>query len=443
MSVSPVCRAIPCLDLQVRSLDGTEVQHFTETKQKFPTEIHQVQLDFTPLNQAYGNCATYLDQAIRKIIIPIIWSLIETEKSQKYQIKFGKYSRSFTIQARFVGKEIQVLLSDFLKRGSKNICKVFHLAGPRLENQPPGNIFIYEKYLDLKEKRAKIEKLERTIKEFVAANKPKEEMLALQKTKQEAQDAYGEIVGKLIKETEISHRVPDAVKSWIVTHIKDPSSPKALIMEFVDSSSFLLFDFPIIDQRLDPINLKQKVLLAIRLCQDLAQMHKAGYVSMDLKVSHLLLKKDIQGELCLKLIDFGLCAKTGTFTNAIRSDYAFLPEIPFVDPDSFGELTPHIATPAMDAFVLGFVIGRLVYGTDALLQYKIRRLYHKQTLWESLKNLMWKPRLFEELRDLVQKELGTYLPIDEVLCHLWDQDPVTRWTPEQAAEALQKFSTET
>ena len=103
-------------------------------------------------------------------------------------------------------------------------------------------------------------------------------------------------------------------------------------------------------------------------------------------------------------------------------------------PELYDDAT--IASPSMDTWSLGLICTELFYGLSA-----------NRFLWDKdahsaahdffnrdryAKNKALWGRLGEEIKGTLRQ----YPPIDEIISHLLDMNPVTRWTAQKAAEAF-------
>ncbi len=355
--------------------------------------------------------------------------LIVTGLSQKACINLSS-KRPCIIKARYVGGDIRIETSHPLGAGgSKQVYQIKHLAGPALSHQP-GPVYAYAK---VTQRKALKIKLAMVTEEINRASYDGRGILSLLQQKETLSAQLETLQREIVREAEISFEVPSAVRMWVVHSEKSEEQVKGVLMELCDGGQlrdfFIRQKFPLSNS-----DFTQALLLGQRLCVAVGQMHEARICHLDLKAENILLKR--QGEdLIPKIIDFGLARKSG---DALAGHHG-LPW--YMPPEQQHSAQPLAASPSMDAWALGIHLLTLFYGWRQLLAF--RKLccppYVMVPRGKGVSFYPWRPNeeSSRRMRDAMHRAFGArHADVDEVIWHLMDPHPETRWTAQQAADRL-------
>jgi serine/threonine protein kinase len=398
--------------------------------QEFYIQKIERDIDFNLVKMAFQKNAATIESFIKENLKKMISSLIISTATQKKSLFEEKHICD--LKVRFFHGEVQVLVKSWLGRGGfKNIETVAQLAGPFLPHQP-GPIYAYGKVEERKKLRQELKCIEQQISSAVESNSTLTKISELRQKKTKLQAKIEYIQHSLLEESSISKEFShsDVIQMWTVTNQKDPTGIKGVMMKLCDRGD--LFDF--VNNSffpLSPAEVQRNIGLAARIAQALADMHAQGRgrCHLDLKSGNILLTTDENGKIVPKLTDFGLTKYTGTFLKHVCGTPAY------IAPELYD--SPKNAHPSMDTWSLGIVCTELFYGLTA-----------NRFLWDKEANSVARDffnhdrhsknkALWERLGDEIKENLYRYPAIDEVIRHLLDINPITRWTAQKAAEAFQ------
>lgn len=435
LPIQPLERQETALDLtSVQTPQNPEIQATAEAtareieQQKNPIKL--LQLDLMPILDGFKPYSENIIKVLATNILPMISELMQTKKRQTMTFIFPGDQKIFKFKVRFVGNEFQVLFGQGLGMwNSKFVYKMALLAGPRLPNQPPGKIFTYGKIQDLVRTSSQCRHIQERIEQARSSHCPQEEICELESMLQSTVAEYEAVNKRLAEEAKLTQIVPDAVKMWTVPKYKDPSHVKGVIMEYVNDVLDESF-FPSDPPKLDAESFKRNIDIALALCQAVDRMHKVGVAHLNLNLMGILGENN-QGSIAIKLVNFYNAAQKVTPSEGgCGRDYQKLSDRSFLKCDTFQDCT------AQDMSQVGYVLTSLFYGTlkKCFVENDLKRLKYDSDPCT--------PPSFEAIKNAVKPNLGTYPKIDELLYHLFDQNPSSRFTAEQAALRLQKIPTE-
>jgi len=176
------------------------------------------------------------------------------------------------------------------------------------------------------------------------------------------------------------------------------------------------------------IQYKQTLLLAHQVASAMANVHKHKTVHLDFKPAQILLKSH-DGGLLAKISDFGL-------SKPLNSDFVGFRGTPeYCAPEMFAT-THQTATPALDNFALGLTLLELFHGDQANL---LKGSLESRVIRADVVGCQ-NPTNHQAWLNLSKQIINNLNPrkgINQVIQHLLDVNPATRWTAQQAADALQ------
>lgn len=114
---------------------------------------------------------------------------------------------------------------------------------------------------------------------------------------------HADLCRRLRREAEVSRRVRHPGLVSVVDEGLLPDGSPFIIMERIRGEGLHRFM-----RRYGPLSGDEIVALSLRTLDILHSVHAAGYVHRDVKPEHLLLDRDLRGDLRLRLLDFGVCA---------------------------------------------------------------------------------------------------------------------------------------
>ncbi len=355
--------------------------------------------------------------------------LVLSGKTQKRSLIVGT-EHVCDLKVRFFHGDVQVLVtSDLGKGGFKTVAKVTQLSGPSLPHQP-GAIYAYAKISKRKQLREQLNNLELELSDAIESNAPLSHLSELRSKKTTLRAKIDAVQDDLLEEASISKQFPQSniAQMWVVTSQKDPSDIKGIMMELCDKGD--LWDFiHALSFPLSPTEVQRNIGLAASIAKALADMHAEGKerCHLDVKSGNILLSER-SGTLVPKLTDFGLSKQTGSLLRHPRGTPAYMA------PELYN--APQTALPSMDTWSLGVVCTELFYGQaankflwDKDVSAAVRDFFNSKQY--SANKLLWE-RVGQEIKESLTK----YPAIDEIIHHLLDLNPLTRWTAEKAAAAF-------
>jgi serine/threonine protein kinase len=396
--------------------------------QEFYVQKIERDIDFSLLHKAFKEKADTIANFVKENLKQMIVSLIESHTTQKRNLFEDKHVCD--LKVRFFKGEIQVLVKSGIgKGGFKTVEKVTQLAGPYLPHQP-GPIYVYAKVEERKALRQQLKNLEQEIAEAKVSKGTPGRASELQHKKTKLQAKIEHLQEDLLEEAAISKQFPssDVIQMWVVTNQKDPSCIKGVMMELCEDGD--LWDFvDHLTYPLSPPEIRKAIVLATHIAKALADMHTKGKgrCHLDVKSGNILLTAR-NGRIVPKLTDFGLSQYTGATLKHPCGTPAY------IAPELYG--SAQNAQPTMDTWSFGIVCIELFYGLSANL-----------FLWDKEANSAAKdffnrdryPKnkaLWERLGEKMKENLGQYPAIDDIIRHLLDVNPLTRWTAQEAAVAF-------
>jgi serine/threonine protein kinase len=404
----------------------------SQKNQEFQIQKIEKELNFSLLKKGSSKNAEKIEKFVRENFSIMVGTLISTGETQKKTLLDDK--KICELKVRFYHGEVQVLVKSDLGSGAfKSVEKVVQLAGPHLPHQP-GPIYAYAKIEERKKLRSELKGIDQQISEALISEATMSQVTELKQKRTELQERIERVQKKLLEEVAISKDFPDSdiVQMWAVTNQKDPTGIKGVMMELCDKGE--LWDYiSALPYPLSESDIRQNITFASHIAQALTDMHTqgGGKCHLDVKSGNILLSSE-NDWLIPKLADFGLTKPTGGFLKSPCGTPAYMA------PELFGNAKN--AAPSMDAWSLGIICIELFYGLSAN-----QFLWNKEVIsaahdfFNHSRHAQYKA-LWEHIGNDIKETLNRYPLIDEVIGHLLDTNPITRWTAQKAAEMLKKIA---
>jgi predicted Ser/Thr protein kinase len=110
--------------------------------------------------------------------------------------------------------------------------------------------------------------------------------------------------------------------------------------------------------------LGEAIAIATQSLEALGRIHAHGIVHRDIKPSNIILSRDDCGDVCAKLMDFGIArAQDDEFASRLTQQFGSGPGTPLymapeqIDPETFGDITP-----ATDVYAMGIMLYQMTSG---------------------------------------------------------------------------------
>ena len=237
---------------------------------------------------------------------------------------------------------------------------------------------------------------------------------------------HADLCRRLRREAEVSRRVRHPGLVSVVDEGLLPDGSPFIVMERIRGEGLHRFL-----RRNGPLSGEEIVALALRTLDILHAVHAHGYVHRDVKPEHLLLDRDLRGDLRLRLLDFGFCAaETAPADERERERGRVFGTPSYCSPEQAAGI-PEVDGRA-DLFGLGVVMfeamsGRLPYSASTVSNL-LRKILRERA--PSLRSKM--PEGFRLDGDL-----------EEVVMRLLGRRPEERFTSaREAARAMAPFASE-
>ncbi len=169
-----------------------------------------------------------------------------------------------------------------------------------------------------------------------------------------------------------------------------------LVMEFLNGESLSSFI-----QREKPLSISTIEVLTNQICSALRYSHEHGIVHRDLKPSNVMLVTNDKGEICAKLVDFGLAQREDDSQHLTRTGYG-IGSPGYMSPEQVQGVP---ADERTDIYALGCVLFELCTGhipieDDSAFEIMSRKLWERAPL---LSDVVDRPEVSELLDDVVAK----------------------------------------
>lgn len=183
-----------------------------------------------------------------------------------------------------------------------------------------------------------------------------------------------------------------------------------LVMELIDGE-----DLGKILEDTDRLEVRRAVEIATQLCRGLAAAHAAGIIHRDIKPENIMISESRDGQLKVKLFDFGLCGDAEAISSSLTTPGMVLGSPDYMAPEQAAGAP---ATAAFDMYSLGSVLFKMLSGRVPFQGRNAIDVLMK-------KGAMVAP----SVRSLVQE---IPVAVDRIIAECLDRDPSIR--PQSAAE---------
>ncbi len=416
-------------DEQTRTASAEQLR---SRNKEFHIQKIEREIDLRLVKKAFKKNTDKIECFIKENLHDMVSRLALSGKSQTKSLVDERHICD--LKVRFFQGEVQVLVKSWLgKGGFKNVEKVAHLAGPFLPHQP-GAIYAYAKVERRKELRVELKKLELHLSEAIESNASLQHVSELREKRTLVRAKIESVQRSLLEETAISKECSNShiVRMWAVSNQKDPTGIKGVMMELCEKGD--LWDF--VEEQSFPLSsneIERTIELAASISQTLADIHAQGKgrCHLDMKCGNVLLTEE-NGKIIPKLTDFGLSKNIGAFLKHPCGTPAYMA------PELYD--SERNAQPSMDAWSLGIICTELFYGASANTflfdeeALSAARDFFNHDRYPKNK-LIW-----ERIGAQITTRLNLCPAIDEVIRHLLDINPITRWTAQKAADIFNILS---